>query len=93
MIRIISEEPKILNDPNQKRRKKALELFENHKVGPMNRQGTEFKVKSSKEGHYLVTFSPELGLWSCRCEDYAYCDVECKHILASKYFRHEMSFV
>jgi hypothetical protein len=94
MIRIISEEPKILNDPVRKRKDKAYQIYLGRKVVAMNLHGTEFKVKSSKPDiHYLVTLALKTWQWSCTCMDFTYYNGECKHITASKYFRHEMGFV
>jgi uncharacterized Zn finger protein len=91
-MRIISEEPKNLNDPVAKRKRKALQLYESGSISAMDSKGREFKVKSQTSGWYTVNYSPEVKLGRCTCPDYAYNDIECKHITAARFFRHEMGY-
>lgn len=96
-LRVINESKKTLkiNDPETKRRRKALQIYESNGVVAKDTTGTSFKVKSQnvdEPGWYEVNWSPELKLGTCTCHDWKYNSVECKHIIASRWFRHEMGF-
>lgn len=94
---VISEEKKKLSlSPNAKRKNKAVQMLSKGNVVSVDTKGMEFKVKSQNEKnglkYYSVKLCPELKLATCTCYDHQVNDVECKHILASKFRRHEMGY-
>lgn len=96
-MRVIKVEPKQLRTPAQKRKDKALQIFQSGSVACLNDCGTEFKVKSQDDkepGWYHVSFDLETNcrIATCTCYDYAYNNVVCKHVIASKLARHEMGY-
>jgi len=89
-VRILKSEKKVLRNDEEKRKARGYELFVNHKVTytDMNTY-TKFKVKcSTDKGAYNV----DLVERSCTCPDYTYRFVDCKHIFASFYARHEVGY-
>lgn len=95
---VLKTEAKKLANPHERRKKKAVQMFRDGFVASMDGTGLHFKVRSQstdKEdglGWYVVGLHLDGKIGHCTCCDFVYNDVQCKHILASRYMRHEMGY-
>lgn len=90
-MKVLDSQRKTLKTPEQKRRYKALQLYQKGFVLPTDNQGIIFKVKSQKEGMYTVMLGE--SEYGCSCADYAYNAItQCKHIIAAVFARHDLGY-
>ncbi len=96
-MRLISRERKTLRTDAEKRKDKAIALFQKGYVAILDRQGTMFKVWSETEKADSKGRHPSYSVLldeisSCTCPDNAFRGSECKHILAARMARHELGY-
>lgn len=102
-MNIIKSEKKKLRSPAEQRRAKGIALFQKgYAVCLDAQQGANmYKVWSETEpvdakgrhAAYAVYLDiKEEDNNSCSCPDFQYNTIECKHIIAAKYARHEVGY-
>jgi hypothetical protein len=94
-MRVLDTQVKKLASPVERRKRKAVEMFTHGYAKPMDSTGFHYKVRSQSAdglGWYIVVLDPKSGLGHCTCCDFVYNNTQCKHILASKFMRHELGY-
>jgi hypothetical protein len=95
-MEVLKTEVKKLASPVERRRKKGVEMFMQGYVAAMDKTGIHFKVRSQSAadgvGWYIVVLDPETKIGHCTCCDFVYNNTQCKHIIASKFMRHELGY-
>lgn len=90
-MKVIKTETKKLKTPEEQRKAKGYDLFVKGKVVYEDLKNyLKFKVRCSNGNN--ETYTVDLKERSCTCPDYSFRLVDCKHIFASIYARHEAGY-
>lgn len=91
-MRIIKSEKKTLKSPQEQRKAKGYDLFVKGKVMYEDLKNyLKFKVRCSNGNGEMYTI--DLKERSCTCPDYSFRLLDCKHIYAAIYARHEAGYL